>query len=147
MEVSAAGAILEDEREANIAWFLMQFGDWAANDPQMRFKDGVPRAIEISVSPPPENLELVEQQGFTGIGMLSSLYSSLYNEMTLTPDGEVRSFDTSPIRASSRRSFRTTIGIARTGRCRSGDCISSRQRARSQRDRSGGAAPTLIGAA
>lgn len=55
--------VLEDELEANIAWFLMRFGDWPTGDPQMRFEDGVPRAIEISVSPPPENRELVQQQG------------------------------------------------------------------------------------
>lgn len=90
VEVSAAGVVLEDDREANIAWYLMRFGDWPTGDPQMRFEDSVPRAIEISVAPPPENRELVEQQGFAGIGMLSSLYSSLYNELTLTPDGEVR---------------------------------------------------------
>jgi Holliday junction resolvase len=90
VKVSAAGVVLKDKHEANIAWFLMRFGDWPAQDPQLRIEDGVPQAVEVSVNPPPENLDLVERQGFAGIGMLSSMYSSMYNEMTLTRDGDVR---------------------------------------------------------
>jgi hypothetical protein len=90
VEILAAGVPLSDNHELDIAWFLMLFGAWPAEDPQMRMKDGVPHAIELSVSPLPEELEMVERQGFGIVGMLSSMYSAMYNELTLMPEGGVR---------------------------------------------------------
>ena len=90
VEISAAGVALKDKQEADIAWFLMRYGDWPAGEPQMRMKEGAPQAIELSVSPRSEDLELAKRQGFATIGMLSSMYSSMYNELTLMPDGGVR---------------------------------------------------------
>jgi hypothetical protein len=90
VEILAAGVSLTDNQEIDIAWFLMLFGDWPAEDPQMLMKDGAPRAIEMGVNPPPEELEAIERQGFGIIGTLSSMYSAMYNELTLLGDGEVR---------------------------------------------------------
>jgi len=90
VEILAAGVPLTDNQEIDIAWFLMLFGDWPAEDPQMLMKDGAPRAIKMGVNPPPEELEAIERQGFGIIGTLSSMYSAMYNELTLMPEGGVR---------------------------------------------------------
>jgi hypothetical protein len=96
VEISAAGVVLKEDQEANIAWFLMLYGTWPDEEPQMKMEDGKPRAIELSVNPTPEKLEQVEREGFTSIGILSSMYSSMYNQLTLTPDGEVRELQHEP---------------------------------------------------
>jgi len=90
VEIVAGGVTLKDGQELNFAWFLMLFGDWPAGDPQLLSKAGVPQTIELSVNPMPEECEVVERQGFGMVGMLSSMYSAMYNERTLMPEGEVR---------------------------------------------------------
>jgi len=90
VEIVAGGVTLKDGQELNLAWFLMLFGDWPAGDPQLLSKAGVPQTIELSVNPMPEELAVVERQGFGMVGMLSSMYSAMYNERTLMPEGEVR---------------------------------------------------------
>lgn len=96
VEISAAGVVLEDDQEANIAWFLMLYGTWPDEEHELKMQDGKARAIELSVNPEPEKLEQVEREGFTSIGILSSMYSSMYNQLTLTPEGNVRELQHEP---------------------------------------------------
>lgn len=63
--------------------------------------------------------------------MLSSLYSSVYNELMLTPDSDVRELRREPDPGELAALIPDDYWIARTGRCRSGGCISSCQPARS----------------
>jgi hypothetical protein len=86
----AARGELADELERRIAWFLMLFGEWPSEHTLIRGTDGAAEAIEIAIAPPAEARELVADQGFAGIGALSSMYSSLYNYATLSTDLEVR---------------------------------------------------------
>jgi hypothetical protein len=90
VRLRAAGVDLESDEERSIAWFLLRFGDWQAEQAVIRGDDGRVEAIEIRVGPLPEHLEAIERQGFGMVGMLSSMYSSLYNEATLTQQGGVR---------------------------------------------------------
>lgn len=88
--ISVAGSTLHDDTEIKIAWFLLRFGDWEAEDPQIRMSDEAVQTIDISANPSPENLAQAEREGFATVGMLSSMYSRIYNELTLAPDGAVR---------------------------------------------------------
>ena len=59
---------------------------------RFQMKDGVTmQPIELSVGPLPEHLEEGRTPGVRDRRDLSSMYSALYNEMTLVPDdGKVR---------------------------------------------------------
>ena len=59
----------------------------------------------------PEHLEEVERQGFGIAGTLSSMYSALYNEMTLVPDdGKVRQLRHEPDPGELAALIPTTLG-------------------------------------
>jgi hypothetical protein len=47
----------------------------------------------LKVTPPPEEREVVEDQGFAMVGVLSSMYSALFNEATLDDSGAVQRLD------------------------------------------------------
>lgn len=97
-DMVAGGAILEDTLESNIAWTLLRYGTWAVEDEQALSEDGDRVRIDFVARPPIEEArELAESQGFVGIGTLSSLYSSMFNEATLTVDGTVRHLAHEPV--------------------------------------------------
>ena len=42
VEIVAAGVSLSDKQERDIAWFLMLYGSWHAEEPTVSMKDGQP---------------------------------------------------------------------------------------------------------
>lgn len=97
-EMSAAGVPLHDGLESNIAWTLFRYGRWEVGEQQTPHQDGDGWRIDFVSRPPgPEAQQLAERQGFMGVGALSSLYSSLFNEATLDEDGHVEQLVHEPI--------------------------------------------------
>jgi hypothetical protein len=79
-EITCADSLIEDKTEQNIALYLMMHGKWEYDGGYIEFDDsGLPVATVHTVSPN----EITPNQGFEIIGSLSSLYSQLYNELTL----------------------------------------------------------------
>jgi len=88
LEISCRGRRLEADLERRIAWSLMAFGGWHAEENVEVDDDG--KVVQLSYRfEPAEPVEA--PQGFEIVGPLSSLYSALYNLMTLDEDGEVTS--------------------------------------------------------
>lgn len=80
----AAGGVLEDELESNIAWTLLRYGTWEVEEEQRSRESGPGWHIDFVARPRLEEArELAERQGFIGIGTLSSIYSSVFHEATL----------------------------------------------------------------
>jgi|tagenome__1003787_1003787.scaffolds.fasta_scaffold20608799_2 hypothetical protein len=88
---------LESEEERRIAFFLMRFGDWEVEDSVRLDSEGAVEAIEIVLTPGEGKADLLNEQGFVMIGTLSSMYSQLYNEITLTDQGRVREMRHEPV--------------------------------------------------
>lgn len=85
-EIRAGDILLEDRIERNIAFYLMMYGKWQYDGGQIELDgDGLPVAAVHSVYPE----EITPNQGFEMIGSLSSLYSQIYNFLTLEEDGRV----------------------------------------------------------
>jgi len=79
-EIRCADTLIEDKTEQNIALYLMMYGKWEYDGGYIEFDDsGLPAAAVHTVSPD----EITPNQGFEIIGSLSSLYSQLYNALTL----------------------------------------------------------------
>lgn len=80
VEISAAGVVLEDKIERNIALYLMMYGKWQYDGGRIELdKAGLPIAA-VHTSMPEEP---TPGQGFEMIGPVSSLYSQHYNSLTL----------------------------------------------------------------
>jgi hypothetical protein len=47
----------------------------------------------LQAAPPEEAHEIVERQGFAMVGALSSMYSAMFNDITLDDEGAVRRLD------------------------------------------------------
>lgn len=93
VELNSAGHVLTDPLEKKIAWFLMQYGRWQPNQETV-VVDG--RLVRVNWTFEPEladdeQREIITRQGLVIVGPLSSMYSQLYNEATLTESGELRS--------------------------------------------------------
>ena len=69
-----------------IAWFLFRFSHWEPTHEVIVDDRG--RVVRIDISTRPS--EPVPGQEIGIVGSLSSMYSSLYNELTLADDGSVR---------------------------------------------------------
>lgn len=93
VELLAAGNVVDDPREEQIAWFLMRYGGWtvAGTQPETKADKLVSFALEVWPG------KLTEpSQGFEMIGFMSQMLSREYNELTadaegvnlLTPDRE-----------------------------------------------------------
>jgi hypothetical protein len=82
-EIKCAGTLITDNTEQNIALYLMMYGKWEYDGGHIEFDDGgLPAAVVHKVSPD----EITPHQGFEiigSLGSLSSLYSHLYNTLTL----------------------------------------------------------------
>ncbi len=85
-EIRVGDILLEDKTERNIAFYLMMYGKWHYDGGHIELDgDGLPVAAVHTVSPE----EVTPNQGFEMIGSLSSLYSQVYNFLTLEEDGRV----------------------------------------------------------
>ncbi|MGA7157751.1 MAG: hypothetical protein WBY53_12930 [Acidobacteriaceae bacterium] len=79
-EITVGDVLIEDKAEKNIALYLMMYGKWNYDGAQVEFDEqGLPIAVVHQVAP--ENP--IPDQGFEIIGSLSSLYSQVYNSLTL----------------------------------------------------------------
>jgi hypothetical protein len=80
VEIGAAGAVLEDKMERNIALYFMIYGKWQYDGGRIELDEaGLPIAAVHTVTPE----EPTPGQGFEMIGSVSSLYSQHYNSLTL----------------------------------------------------------------
>lgn len=79
-EIAVGNVSIEDKVERNIALYLMMYGRWNYDGAQVEFDDqGLPIAVIHQVTPE----DPIPDQGFEIIGSLSSLYSQVYNSLTL----------------------------------------------------------------
>lgn len=81
--IYAAGTELSDPTEREIAWILMQHGEWACGDEVPVVEGNHLVAIDFTWEPPES-----ANQGFEMIGTLSRMFSRYYAGMTVR-DGEV----------------------------------------------------------
>lgn len=97
-QMKAVGQILDDDLESNIAWTLLRYGTWDVEEEQ-RPRDGGPGwHVEFVARPRlAEARELAENQGFVGLGALSSIYSSMFNEATLSDEHAVEQLGHEPV--------------------------------------------------
>lgn len=80
VDIRAAGVLLEDATERNIALYLMMYGKWEYDGGRIELDDiGLPLAAIHTSSPE----EPTPDQGFEIVGWVSSLYSQHYNSLTL----------------------------------------------------------------
>jgi hypothetical protein len=95
-ELVSGGRTIEDELERSIAWYFLNFGRWEVEQ-ELRFDtNGDPVAIDMVAQPEVVDAEQQAEQDFATVGMLSSLYAALFNERTLSDDGEVDQLDHEP---------------------------------------------------
>lgn len=93
LKLCAAGEELTDEVERRIAFSLFRFGKWQHETPAESDADGRIHMISLKAAPRDEEAEVVEEQGFAIVGVLSSMYSALFNEVTLSESGAVQRLD------------------------------------------------------
>jgi hypothetical protein len=80
VEISAAGSVLEDKTEQNIALYLMLYGSLQYDGGRIELDEsGLPVAAVHTSAPE----EPTPGQGFEIVGSVSSLYSQHYNSLTL----------------------------------------------------------------
>jgi hypothetical protein len=92
-QMLAAGQPLVDEVEQHIAFLLFRHGRWDVDTPAEVGPTGRITSFTLQAAPPEEAREIVEQQGFAMVGALSSMYSAVFNEITLDDEGAVRRLD------------------------------------------------------
>jgi hypothetical protein len=79
-EITVGDVLIEGKAERNIALYLMMYGKWNYDGAQVEFDEqGLPIAVVHQVAPE----DTIPDQGFEIIGSLSSLYSQVYNSLTL----------------------------------------------------------------
>jgi hypothetical protein len=79
-DVWCGDTLIADKQERNVALYLMMYGKWEYDGGRVEVDEsGLPLVAIHSVSPS----EPTPEQGFEIIGSLSSLYSQLYNSLTL----------------------------------------------------------------
>lgn len=93
VQLLAAGAPLVDEVEQRIAFMLFRYGRWQVDTPAELDSAGRITSFSLSAAPPEEAREAVAKQGLAAVGELSSMYSSLFNEITLNDEGAVQRLD------------------------------------------------------
>jgi hypothetical protein len=87
---TCAGRLLRRKIERQLAMFLMMYGPWPVED-RIHISKGRVRSITVDAAPemPREN------QSFESLSFLSALYSSYFNEATLSDSSSVRALATS----------------------------------------------------
>lgn len=93
VQLRAAGHSLLDEVERQIAFLMFRYGGWEVETPAELDATGRVTSFALRAAPPEEARELVERQGTAIVGALSSMYSAMFNEMTLDDDGAVQRLD------------------------------------------------------
>lgn len=89
----AAGQRLDEELEQRIAFLFFRHGRWEIDTPAEVDEQGRMTSFALQAGPPPDAREAVDHQGFAIVDALSSMYSALFNEITLDDGGAVRRLD------------------------------------------------------
>jgi hypothetical protein len=84
IELVCAGKRITEEKEQNIAFYLMLFGDWPTNEPKALIENRELLGIEYMAEP----IERTSGQGFEIVGAISGMISRHYNELT-APSGQI----------------------------------------------------------
>jgi hypothetical protein len=92
-QIVAGGKAIVDKVEERIAWMLFRFGRWPVEMPAELDTDGKLASFSLEAAPRDDSRADVERQGFAVVGELSSMYSAMFNEMTLDDEGTVRRLD------------------------------------------------------
>ncbi len=92
-QLLAAGQPLADELERQIAFLLFRYGGWDIETPAEVDSTGRITSFALQATPSGGTREIVERQGFAIVGTLSSMYSTIFNEVTLDDEGAVRRLD------------------------------------------------------
>lgn len=79
VELLAAGQVINDRLEKEIAWFLMNHGDWPGSPTPVEVVGGQLVSLGFEVEP---EQRAEPDQGFEVIGFMSQMVSRQYNEMT-----------------------------------------------------------------
>jgi hypothetical protein len=96
-QMSGSEGALTDDLEANIAWMLFRYGSWSVEQEQRERDHGSGWFIDYVARPGMEEARaLAEQQGFIGVGTLSSIYSTMFNEATLSEQLHVEQLSHDP---------------------------------------------------
>lgn len=96
VDLMVNGRTLKDELERRIAWYFLRFGGWEVNQELQFESDGDVVAIDLIARPPVIDDERQASQDFASVGMLSSLYAALFDEATLSAEGQVDQLDHRP---------------------------------------------------
>lgn len=92
-QMLAAGKQLADEVEQQIAFLLFRYGSWDIEIPAEIDSAGRITSFALQAAPPEEARKIAERQGFAIVGALSSMFSAMFNEITLDDEGAVRRLD------------------------------------------------------
>jgi hypothetical protein len=92
-QLVAAGTPLLDEVDQRIGFVLFRYGRWEVETPAEVDSTGRITSFALQAAPPEDAREAVDQQGFAIVGALSSMYSAMFNEITLEENGAVRRLD------------------------------------------------------
>jgi hypothetical protein len=96
VELLANGRRLENALERRIAFCFLRFGQWEVEQELQFGSEGEVVAVDLIASPPAPAAEAAATQGFASVGMLSSLYAALFDEATLSDEGEVDQLERRP---------------------------------------------------
>ena len=96
VDLLAGGQTLRDELERRIAFYFLRFGDWEVEEDLQHGPEGDIVAIDFTARPPVADKQEQAAQDFASVGMLSSLYATLFDEATLSADGEVDQLNHTP---------------------------------------------------
>jgi hypothetical protein len=89
-QMLAAGRPIVDEVEQRIAFLLFRYGGWPVDSPAELDAHGKLVSFALEAAPPEDARAIVERQGFALVAPLSSMYSAMFNEITLDDEGAVR---------------------------------------------------------
>ncbi|POE08561.1 hypothetical protein BV921_15135 [Pectobacterium odoriferum] len=105
-QIFSAGFELSDPSDQQIAWTVMQYGDWKMGEPRAVVEGDRLIALEFDCAP-------LEQsgQGFESVGFLSRLFARYYADQTMK-DGEVVRIKI-PAQPEWLRALRQTNGTRR----------------------------------
>lgn len=93
VQLLAAGQSLVDDVEQRIAFLLFRYGRWDVDIPAEVDPTGRITSFTLQAAPPEDTREMIERQGFAMVGALNSMYSAMFNEITLDDEGAVRRLD------------------------------------------------------
>lgn len=86
----------EQEGPIDAKRVFFRFGGWGIEQELQHGTGGDVTAIDLVARPLDSGDERQAQQDFAFVGMLSSLYAALFNEATLSPEGEVDQLEHRP---------------------------------------------------